>query len=372
MIKIFKALFGGAKPLAAKVVPVKAQPKEIYKQLVGGQAPAGFEMHEPLTVKRDNSLERLPEGFRAPGFNYEGAALSGLPDQMHVQRVSIKCEALATVGSGVRARTLRLEDARIEELPQNVAVDQRLELINCRQLRQLPPGLKVGTLVLHGCSSLTALPAGLDVAFLDVQDCTSLQQIPDGVRLQNGHLTLRDCAWLTDLPDNIGTVAGLDVSGCLNLTRLPQGLNITSWIDFSGTGISQLPDRYDHVGLRWRGIPVSRRIVFEPESLTPEEILSERNAEMRRIMIERFGYERLFAASNAFEIDADQDAGGPRRLMRIELENDEDVVCAFVKCPSTGRQFALRVPPNIKTCHEAVAWTAGFDDPKQYKPVLET
>jgi hypothetical protein len=32
----------------------------------------------------------------------------------------------------------------------------------------------------------------------------------------------------------------------------------------------------------------------------------------------------------------------------------------------------LRVPPTVRTCHEAVAWTAGFDDPEQYTPRVET
>ena len=379
MLRFFKSLLGGgqppsrrAEPIAARLKPTSASPKEPYKQLVDEQAASGFEIQEPLAVKHDRKLERLPDGFRAPGLTYEGTALTGLPDQMQVQRVYIKCEALETIGSGVKARTLRLEGAKIEALPSDIDVDQRLELINCRQLQELPAGLSVGSLVVHGCSSLKALPDGLDVAFLDVQDCVSLQHIPEGLRVRHGHLTLRDCAWLTRLPDNIGTVSGLDVSGCLNLTQLPQGLNITSWIDFSGTGITQLADGFDHVGLRWRGIPVSRRIVFEPETLTPEEILNERNAEMRRVMVERFGYERLFEATNATELDADRDAGGPRRLMRIALSNDEDIVCVSVNCPSTGRQFTLRVPPHIKTCHEAVAWTAGFDDPKLYKPAVET
>jgi len=27
-----------------------------------------------------------------------------------------------------------------------------------------------------------------------------------------------------------------------------------------------------------------------------------------------------------------------------------------VQCPSTGRQYALPVPPTIQTCQQAVAW----------------
>jgi hypothetical protein len=32
----------------------------------------------------------------------------------------------------------------------------------------------------------------------------------------------------------------------------------------------------------------------------------------------------------------------------------------------------LRVPPTMTTCRHAVAWTAGFDDPDDYQPTVET
>ncbi|HEX7380479.1 MAG TPA: hypothetical protein VF278_25420 [Pirellulales bacterium] len=43
-----------------------------------------------------------------------------------------------------------------------------------------------------------------------------------------------------------------------------------------------------------------------------------------------------------------------------------------VRCPSTGQQYVLRVPPNMRTCRQAIAWTAGFDDAEKYQPLLET
>jgi hypothetical protein len=210
------------------------------------------------------------------------------------------------------------------------------------------------------------------VAFLDLSGCTSLRRLPDDLRLGGGHLVLRDCQWLTRLPDDLGEISGLDLSGCLNVTRIPEGLKVASWIDLAGTGVTELPPGLADVGLRWRGIPVSHRVVFEPQTLTAEEILGERNAELRRVMMERFGYERLLEAANAIELDRDQDVGGERRLLRIPLEGDEDLVCVSVQCPSTGHKFILRVPPSIQTCRQAVAWTAGYDNPDDYKPAVET
>jgi hypothetical protein len=30
------------------------------------------------------------------------------------------------------------------------------------------------------------------------------------------------------------------------------------------------------------------------------------------------------------------------------------------------------VPPNMRTCHQAAAWIAGFDNPKDYRLVAES
>jgi hypothetical protein len=54
------------------------------------------------------------------------------------------------------------------------------------------------------------------------------------------------------------------------------------------------------------------------------------------------------------------------------MKDDEDLVCVSVICPSTGRQYVIRVPPTVTTCHQAIAWVAGFDDPDQYRPVAES
>ena len=89
-------------------------------------------------------------------------------------------------------------------------------------------------------------------------------------------------------------------------------------------------------------------------------------------MIERMGYLRFAEDAKAKVLDKDQDPGGQRQLLCIKLEGDEPLVGLACFCPSTGRQYFLRVPPATKTCHEAAAWIAGFDDPQLYKPVMET
>ena len=89
-------------------------------------------------------------------------------------------------------------------------------------------------------------------------------------------------------------------------------------------------------------------------------------------MIERMGYLKFANEAKAVVVDQDTDPGGQRQLLQIELEGDEPLLGLVCHCPSTGRQYFLRVTPNIKKCHAAAAWMAGFDDPEKYKPIVET
>jgi hypothetical protein len=89
-------------------------------------------------------------------------------------------------------------------------------------------------------------------------------------------------------------------------------------------------------------------------------------------MIERMGIGRFLEEANPDIVDIDEDAGGIRALLRVNLHQDEPLVCLQVQDPSTGRQYLLRVPPTITSCHAAAAWVAGFDNPDDYHPVLET
>ena len=102
------------------------------------------------------------------------------------------------------------------------------------------------------------------------------------------------------------------------------------------------------------------------------EVLAEPNVERRRVLLERCGYERFLREADAQILDMDGDRGGDRRLIRVPMVRDEDLVCVSVRCPSTGHPFILRVPPTMRTCRQAVAWIAGYDDPDQYQPAVET
>jgi hypothetical protein len=262
--------------------------------------------------------------------------------------------------------------AGLSSLPASLRVEFRLNLSHCLRLETLPQGLKVGSLNLQGCTALQALPEGLDVYFLDVSGCTSLSDWPQQASVRIGRLDIRGCTRLHSLPPWLTNVSQLNLRDCVNLAELPDTLCVTSWIDLANTQITRLPTGVQKAQIRWKGVPIDERIAFRPETITADEVLREQNAEQRRVLLERMGYEKFLSHANALVLDSDADPGGERRLLRVPMPEDEDLVCLAVYCPSTGRQYMLRVPPQMSTCHQAAAWIAGYDNPDDYQPIMET
>ncbi|MFF3504548.1 DUF6745 domain-containing protein [Streptomyces sp. NPDC003247] len=122
----------------------------------------------------------------------------------------------------------------------------------------------------------------------------------------------------------------------------------------------------------WRGMPVPAAFLAELRTLTPERIRAEENAELRRVMLEHYGYERYLADSGARPLHRD----GTGTLWRIDLDGDEPVVMVEVlnstpEPDGSRRTYWLRVPPSTRTAREGVAWTFGLG-PEVYTPLRET
>lgn len=190
----------------------------------------------------------------------------------------------------------------------------------------------------------------------------------DGMRVL-GHLNLSGASQLYRLPENL-TCESLDIGDCANLTYLPKGLHVTHWIELGGSGIASLAAGHGFV-LRWRGVQVSDRIIFEAESITGQDILNTNNVELRRVLLDRLGYEKFLQQVGGLIRDRDRDAGGERQLIYIPFDDDEPLMVLKVICPSTKHLHILRVPPYMQTCHQAAAWVAGFDNPDDYNPLIE-
>ena len=108
-----------------------------------------------------------------------------------------------------------------------------------------------------------------------------------------------------------------------------------------------------------------------PERLTARGIMSQANIEVRRVLLDLMGYERFLADAAPEVLDTDTDGGGqPSRLLRVAMGNDEPLTLVEVRCPSTGRDYHLRVPPTMERASQAVAWTFSLEVP-DYAPLVE-
>ncbi|WP_433463013.1 DUF6745 domain-containing protein [Spirillospora sp. CA-128828] len=122
----------------------------------------------------------------------------------------------------------------------------------------------------------------------------------------------------------------------------------------------------------WRGMPIPPDFVESLADLTPDRISSEQNAELRRVMLEIFGYDRYLAETGARPLHRDETGV----LWSIDLQGDEPVVMVEVvnstpEPDGTHRTYYLRVPPGTRTARAGVAWTFGVDE-ADYRPEKQT
>lgn len=166
---------------------------------------------------------------------------------------------------------------------------------------------------------------------------------------------------------------------------------------------------------RWRdgsalyavhGVRVPMWIVETPQKITTKDIDDESNSEVRRIMLDRFGWSRYIFETGTKPIDKSKFG----ILYRKEIPDDEPCVIVRLlnRTPEDGglskedaiaiygadvmihdrigygyrkitelpdgesfKEYIHRVPPTIRTAHEAVAWIAGVK-PEAYNPEVES
>jgi hypothetical protein len=102
----------------------------------------------------------------------------------------------------------------------------------------------------------------------------------------------------------------------------------------------------------WHGVRLEdSAIILSPESQSIEQINGENNEEVKRVRIERFGWERYLRESNASVAD-ERFNERDRQRERLYVTKD-GIKRIVVSDPSTGRRYALGVPREIVTCEQA-------------------
>lgn len=143
------------------------------------------------------------------------------------------------------------------------------------------------------------------------------------------------------------------------------------------------PDGYGVYALS--GVRVQEKYILHPETLSPEVISHEPNAEVRRTLIQIYGEERFLFDSKARIVsygrngtklwccefrpkfrDAEDENGFMSGRFGTRNFNDEpfqmvEVVNSTPEPDGSFKHYFLRVPPTIQDADEAVAWTFNLD-----------
>jgi len=147
---------------------------------------------------------------------------------------------------------------------------------------------------------------------------------------------------------------------------------------------------------RWHGVTVPQWLIENPELVTVEKIESEQNSEVRRCMMERYGYERYIRDCNAVVVDS-CDINHPivglrdAKLLVKKVVDDEDIVFVDMlnstpEPDGSVNRYLIRVDPTAYDgdaalyCHAAAASTwrdelngeFTFKNWKDYTPEFES
>ena len=120
------------------------------------------------------------------------------------------------------------------------------------------------------------------------------------------------------------------------------------------------------------GIAAPEEIIRNPGMLDANYIRDTENIEVRRVLLRHYGEAKYLNELGATEYQSDQSG----TLYRLEMTDDEPLVMVKVinstaEPDGSFKSYFIRVPPNIETAREAVAWTFGLQA-SQYEPEIET
>ena len=132
----------------------------------------------------------------------------------------------------------------------------------------------------------------------------------------------------------------------------------------------------------WHGyrLPADKAwIIADKARITVDAINAEPNAELRRVMLEVYGFDRYLADAKAKVVDVDQNHGQPRRLLEMTVAGESvrvvEVVNGSNEPDGTRRKFVLgaarRSRREATTVAEAIAASYGVN-PKVYREAVRT
>lgn len=133
----------------------------------------------------------------------------------------------------------------------------------------------------------------------------------------------------------------------------------------------------------WRGVPIEPSLWHSRDTISVAEILRIRNIELRRCLIEMIGYSELVrrGADKLIVLDEDKETGAILYRLNMPADNKDEAIVVVKVIDGTTlkdennrpyrKEYFIRVPPDNKTCKDAIAWTFGMS-PDDYKLEQET
>lgn len=100
----------------------------------------------------------------------------------------------------------------------------------------------------------------------------------------------------------------------------------------------------------------------------PQEITKISNATLRREALQFYGVEKFFKNMKTQKIHQD----GKNELLTLRWHGQESVITMVKVIDSTTKDvYLIRVPPDMKTVRQAIAWTFHMKE-NEYQPLKET
>ncbi len=274
-----------------------------------------------------------------------------------------------SIGRLTNLQELYLANNQLTSLPQSIEQLTNLQglYLAGNQLTSLPGSVErltnLTSLNLYG-NQLTSLPEWIcqltKLQRLDLRR-NQLISLPESIgQLINLSSLNLDCNELTSLPESIGqliNIQSIDL-GSNRLTNLPE--SIEQLISLTRIGLNNNPlndltilqflPKLEQV--YFLDVKLPRRYWTELSEWQPQWLLDEYNAEIRKLLIQQIGYERICQELNASAIDYWREYS----LIKIESIDIEPMVLLKMICPSTGHIHILRVPPDMTSAEDAITW----------------
>jgi leucine-rich repeat protein SHOC2 len=224
-------------------------------------------------------------------------------------------------------------------------------------------------------NQITLLPDNIskisNLNFLNL-DSNQLTILPDSISnlSELTYLNLSNNQLIT-LPDNIVSLCNLSHLDLKNnqISILPNSIERLvklKELDLNGNplvDLSALQDLPNLEIIEFLDVNLSRRYWTKFSEWKAEWLLDENNAEIRRVLIEQVGYNKICEELNAIDLDTWREY----TLLKIDIleivydedgdpEGTEPMVLLKMTCPSTQHIHILRVPPEMTSAEAAITW----------------